>query len=156
MSKVISIKRVKAKSGTVAALMTRPAVTVRPDLSLESLQDLFVERGLSRVPVVDGRGRAVGVIAKTDLINDRADALDTSEEEGPVRGSHVHAEPRTVEELMTKNVVTVRADAPLWIAAELMADRALHGVPVVDTRQVVVGMLSSLDFVRFVARGKGS
>jgi CBS domain-containing protein len=154
MSKVISLKH-KPKPETVSALMTRPAITVRPDLSLETLQQLFLERGLSRVPVVDETGRAIGVVAKTDLIAHQADQGDTHEEVRDFNG-HVHDEPRTVDDVMTKSVVTVPADAPLWVAAELMAERALHGLPVVNREDVVIGVISSLDFVRYVARRRGA
>ena len=151
MANVIHVKRAKSKVGTVASLMTRPAITVSPDLSLDSLQQLFVQRGLSRVPVVDVDGRAIGLIGKTDLINDRVLGPDPADERPEQRlgsgavlslsGAQIHAEPRTVEDVMTKGAVTVAADQPLWVAAELMADCALHGLPVVDGEGIVVGMV---------------
>jgi CBS domain-containing protein len=154
MTKLISLKRAKSKAGTVSTLMTRPAITVRPDLRLETLQQLFLERGLSRVPVVDESGRAIGVVAKTDLIRHQVDEGDTHEEVRDFNG-HVHNEPRTVDDVMTRSVVTVPAEAPLWVAAELMSAQALHGLPVVNHDDVVIGVISSLDFVRYVARQRG-
>lgn len=51
----------------VADLMSRKVVSVPSDMPLQDLARLFVERGLHRVPVVDG-GRLVGVISTLDLV----------------------------------------------------------------------------------------
>ena len=52
-----------------------------------------------------------------------------------------------VAELMTSDVVTVRADTPLREAAALLAERRISGLPVVDAEGRVVGVLSEADIV---------
>jgi CBS domain-containing protein len=52
-----------------------------------------------------------------------------------------------VENLMTRQVVTVRPEASLKRAAAVLARRRISGLPVVDGNRVVVGVLSEGDIV---------
>lgn len=49
------------------------------------------------------------------------------------------------KDVMTKDVTAVKADTPVPEIAELMATRGIHGVPVVDDNECVVGMVSEDD-----------
>lgn len=55
---------------------------------------------------------------------------------------------RTVDEAMTRGLVTVRATALLQEAAELMDAHRVHGLPVVDSGGALVGVLSQTDLLR--------
>lgn len=55
---------------------------------------------------------------------------------------------RTVGEVMTRGLVTVRASARLYEAAQLMDAHKVHGLPVVDSTGAVVGVLSQTDLLR--------
>lgn len=55
---------------------------------------------------------------------------------------------RTVGEAMTRGLVTVRASAHLYEAAQLMDVHRVHGLPVVDSTGAVVGVLSQTDLLR--------
>lgn len=55
---------------------------------------------------------------------------------------------RTVGEAMTRGLVTVRASARLYEAAQLMDAHKIHGLPVVDSSGAVVGVLSQTDLLR--------
>lgn len=50
-----------------------------------------------------------------------------------------------VGEVMTKKVVSVREDADLHEAAKLLSDNRISGMPVVDERMVVKGVISEAD-----------
>jgi CBS domain-containing protein len=47
--------------------MTSPVVTVTPDTKLDACVNLMEERQIRRVPVVDERGRLVGIVAQSDI-----------------------------------------------------------------------------------------
>ncbi|MFB6154795.1 MAG: CBS domain-containing protein [Haloferacaceae archaeon] len=57
-------------SKTVAEVMTEDVVTVAEDTDLDTILDLLAsdERDINRLPVVDGEGRIVGIIARQDVI----------------------------------------------------------------------------------------
>ncbi len=52
---------------TAADCMSKPAVTVTPDISLEECVRIMEEKLIRRVPVVDDRGSCVGIIALADI-----------------------------------------------------------------------------------------
>jgi len=57
------------------------------------------------------------------------------------------------DDIMTKVVVTVKPETPVQEAANLMAAREVSGVPVVDTNNHVVGILSERDFLSRMGGG---
>jgi CBS-domain-containing membrane protein len=57
---------------------------------------------------------------------------------------------RRAEEIMTSQVVWVGLDAPLPQVAQLMADRGVSGVPVLDQGQKIAGIISNRDFLRLM------
>ena len=54
----------------------------------------------------------------------------------------------TVEQIMTPDPITVRADEPLVAAARVLEENEISGVPVVDEDGLLVGVLSESDLVR--------
>src|SRR4029079_18434500 len=54
----------------VSAIMTTDVICVQPDVSIESVTRLLLERGISGVPVVDADGVPVGLVSKTDLLRE--------------------------------------------------------------------------------------
>jgi CBS-domain-containing membrane protein len=139
----------------VADVMSGDVVCVTREVSIEALAALFLERSISAAPVVDADGRAIGMVSKTDLVREhweRGDAHELCARDEVSDGMHVAAVARaTVGEIMTPLVFTLREDDPLSRAAAVMAAEDVHHLPIVDLEGHVVGILSSLDFVRWVA-----
>jgi CBS domain-containing protein len=50
-------------------------------------------------------------------------------------------------DIMTKQVFFVKRDSPLSVVAELMAERNVSGVPVLDDKEHIAGMISEKDFL---------
>ncbi len=77
----------KAGGLTAGDLMTHPAVTVRPEDSVEHAARLMYTLRIKRLPVVDAGGGLVGVISRTDLlaVYDRPDSEIRDEIEGLIR-----------------------------------------------------------------------
>ncbi len=48
--------------------MTSPAITVKEDSTLRDIIDLFKEKKINRVPVVDGTGCLIGIVSRGDII----------------------------------------------------------------------------------------
>jgi CBS-domain-containing membrane protein len=63
------LTRRAAAGRTAADLMTRPAVTTDPDELVSSVARLMSRRKLRRVPVVDRRGRLVGIVCRSDVLS---------------------------------------------------------------------------------------
>ena len=155
---------IEAQKAQVGQIMSQPAITVRPDMSVETVAGLMLKNSISRLPVVDDDGKLLGVISKTDLIAVQLARGDTSElqpDEGRWRegvplaqqGFHLHQPEAILSEVMHPSAVSVTVTETTSIAqaAELMALQRLHGVPVLASSGKVTGMLSLLDIAGWVA-----
>ncbi len=53
---------------SIYEVMTKPAVTVHPDMNIKYASALFGRLGLSRAPVVDHDGTVIGIVSYTDMV----------------------------------------------------------------------------------------
>lgn len=129
--------------------MSRPVLTVTPDSSIKDAAQILVEHGISALPVLDDRGALVGIVSEADLvpIQTRPDPRSQATPPAPSAGTM----PRVVADVMTRRVITVRADSEVSQAARTMLDSGIKRVPVVSGRRVV-GIVSRRDLVRLIAR----
>ena len=149
----------------VSAIMTREIICVSPDFSVESLATLFLERGIHASPVVDERGRLMGFVSMTDIVREQHDNADTdvggAEPSGatePALRSGFHVEPltrATVGDVMTLDVLALHENTHVAQAAALMAFEGVHRVPIISGSGEVVGILSTLDVLRWLAGEDG-
>ena len=142
-----------ANRARIGEIMTRGAITVRADTSLEQLVGLFLEQGISRVPVVDDDGRAIGIASKTDLVVDQYERGDTeiSQTGAGGRGRHVHEVSGLVRDIMTPVAFALGDTTTIGEAARRMLADNVHAVPVTSGDGRVIGVLSATDIVAWVA-----
>ena len=53
---------------SIYEIMTKPAVTVHPEMDIRYASALFGQLGLTRAPVVDRDGRVIGIVSYTDMV----------------------------------------------------------------------------------------
>ncbi|WNG45702.1 CBS domain-containing protein [Archangium minus] len=134
---------------TVDEVMAREVMSVRPDTSLQTAAELMLELAISGMPVVDEQGQLLGMLSKTDLVRHRLDEEGEPSVTLP-SGQHV-LEGTTVEDVMTRQVLTVPEGASLAEAAKIMVNAGVHRVPVVNAAGALVGLVTMSDIVRWVA-----
>ncbi len=156
--------------------MTRPVVSLSPEMTLEQAAERLAEKGISGAPVVDNDGRLLGVLSESDLLrhlNQIADAdlrdlrlarplhslalLSILGREGHAKWAEVYSKLRKalVADAMTRDVHTAHPSDDLETVAALMIRENINRVPVLE-RDRVVGILSRADFTRFLAQGSRS
>ena len=156
---------------SIAEIMSTKVVCVTADLSLEELTHLFVEHGISGAPVVDDRGKTIGVVSKTDVVRECYEhADDGAQEVMPLRiyseqgsmyelGEGFHSVPvsgASVRDIMTPVAYTLGASTSISQAAALMAFEGIHRVPIVaEPDGEIVGVLSALDVLRWLGEHDG-
>ena len=133
----------------VGEVMTAPVVTVSQTATVKQAIRLLYERDITAAPVVDGHARMVGIVSEMDLLRDefeadpRAFARPMADPDGPP--------PRRVEELMTRQLITVRETSDVAELAELMMSTGVKSVPVVRGTELV-GIVSRRDLMAVLAR----
>lgn len=113
-------------------VMTRPVVSVAPTMPVRSAIVLLTENNFGALPVVGEDERLLGVVSEGDLLR------------ASMKGASVGA---VVADVMTSPVTTVPMTASLTELAEVLLDRKLRCVPVVDDG-VLVGVISRSDLLR--------
>lgn len=133
----------------VTEIMSQPVVTVTPGTGIKTAAELLVEHGISALPVVDSAGQLVGIVSEADLIpiEARPDPRSQATPLGPTAGST----PRSVADVMTRDVAVVTTQSEVAEAAKIMLSRDVKRVPVLSGRRVV-GIVSRRDLVKVIAR----
>ncbi|MCS7259451.1 MAG: CBS domain-containing protein [Anaerolineae bacterium] len=119
----------------VRDVMHRGVITCWADEPLIDVARRLREYSINAIFVLDDSGRAEGVISQVDLAR------------AYVQGNWQH---RTAEEVMTPNVVTVTGDLPLRAAIQMMLDKGVRRLLIVQggrTPNRPVGVLSLSDVV---------
>src|SRR5690606_7668921 len=130
----------------VRDVYTRGAITVTPRTSIAEARRLMEQHKIRRLPVVDG-DRLVGIVTQTDLLR----ATPSVATSLSVWEINYLLDKVRVEEIMTRNVVTVAPDTDLAEVAQLMIDRKVGGLPVVEDGRVV-GVITESDVFRALVR----
>jgi CBS domain-containing protein len=149
-------------TSNVSDVMTPDPTVVSPDTPLNEAIKILAEKRISGLPVVTNDGKLIGVISETDLMWQETgvtppayimllDSVIYLENPGRYERDLHKALGQTVGEVMTKDPITVKPTKPLREAAQLMHDRSVHRLPVVDDRGHVVGILTRGDIIRFMA-----
>ena len=142
-------------------VMTKPAVTVKPDTPIGEIALLLLQKHISGVPVIDEAGSIVGIVTESDLLKSNAPEREKRREwwltllaEGEELSKEFLAiignPRRTARDLMTAPVVTVSEDTDIAEIGKLFTSLRIKRVPVVRDGRIT-GIVSRADLVRVVA-----
>jgi len=127
----------------VGERMTRRPITITPDTPIEDALKLMKDERIRRLPVVDKKGRLVGIVTDKDLLYASPSPVTSLS----IYELHYLLSKLTVQEVMTKEVITVTEDTPLEEAARLMADNKIGGLPVMRDGKLV-GIITETDLFK--------
>lgn len=126
----------------VGERMSKPVITISPDLPVPEAINLFKKERIRRAPVVRD-GKLVGIVSHGDLLNASPSPVTTLS----IWEMNYLLSKITVSEVMTKNVLTVTEDTPIEQAARIMADNKIGGLPVMRDGYVV-GIITETDLFK--------
>ena len=151
----------------VREIMDADPATVTPEADLATVVETLRRRELPGVPVVDDRGRCVGIVTEADLV--------LPDEEGDLHLPHYielfggavfleplhHFEDRlrkafasTAGDLMTPDPVTVAPDTTVEEAGRIIHDAGHNRLPVVEGDRLV-GVVTRVDVLGALTRQAG-
>lgn len=135
-----------------------PVITASPNGSAKSVAETFLQHQISAVPVLDDKGKLVGIISEGDLLH-RAEAGTEKQRPWGLRAfirfdtladEYVKAHARKVTDAMTREVVTASPETPLHEVAALLEKHSVKRVPIVENGQLV-GIVSRANLGQAVA-----
>ena len=139
-------------------VMTSPVITVGPTASVKEVAQLFLERRISAVPVVDDQDKIIGIVSEGDLVH-RSEisterrrpwwlALMAGDE--ALVGEYIKEHANQVNDIMSRSVITATPDTPLHEIAEKLEKNGIKRLPIVHDRQVI-GIVSRANLVQAIA-----
>jgi CBS domain-containing membrane protein len=144
---------------TVAEIMSREVVWVKPDTPLAEVAGAMGQRGISGVPVVDDNHRVVGVVSEKDFL--RRMGVEESQNFMTLVASCLRSKgcvalpikKQTASDLMSAPAVTVTPETRVRDLAELFAARHINRAPVTDAEGRLVGIVTRGDLVKATLAG---
>ena len=137
-------------------VMVTNVITVRSDTSVREIAEILLANRISAVPVLDKAGNMVGIVSEGDLIH----RVEVGTERHPswwlefmagkqtLAQEFIKSHARRAADLMTRNVITVKADTPLGELASLLEKHRIKRVPVVDDSGKIIGIVSRANLVQ--------
>ena len=141
-------------------VMVSPVLSVRADQTVSKLVTFLSENSISGAPVLDARGKLIGVVSVADIAED--EPLFRQPESGSRdhgRERRVNGGARHVSDIMTPTFFTIPDDTPASEIAKAMVAGRIHQLLVTRNGQIV-GTVSALDLLKLLtgppARRKAS
>lgn len=134
----------------VRDIMTLSPVTARRDTPVREALVLLRDHHVTALPVVTSAKRVCGVVAEIDLIRDRILQDPRAHMLPPAPATDRPA--AYVEDVMSPVTIAVRDSTEVSVAVEIMAERGLKSLPVLDDDDALVGVVSRSDIVAALAR----
>ncbi|HDS1735299.1 HPP family protein [Pseudomonas sp. BP8] len=126
---------------TAASVMSRDIQFASPQTTLDQAWKMLASHHLKTLPVLDG-GRLVGIVSLSDLL---APAMARG------RFSWRHRKPVLMEQVMSRQVISVSSQHPLERLLPLLSEDGLHCLPVLDGDSLV-GVITQTDLIAGLKR----
>ncbi len=124
--------------------MTNDIITVTEDMSMMKASMLMKEKKIRSLPVVDEKGKLVGIVTDTDLRDaspSKATTLDVYE-------LNYLLSSMKIRDLMTKEPAYVKPDETVEFAAILMVENKISSLPVINNKNVLIGIITQTDIFK--------
>lgn len=133
------------KRTPVSKIMSTDLVTLNSKDDLTTAEELFKLHQIRHIPIVQGE-EIIGMLSHTDLMKvSYAETIEAYETEVDIVLNSIF----TIEQVMTKNVVTVQVSDTIREVAEILASREFHALPVVENDELV-GIVTTTDLIQYL------
>ena len=117
------------KGPRVLDIMDRKVVSIAEDEEIKTAAQKLLKGETNHLPVINAKGRLVGIVTTFDISKAVANPQKA----------------RLVRDIMKKKVVTTTPDEAVDIAVRKLEQHNISALPVVDTQEHVVAMLTAMD-----------
>ena len=129
----------------VSTIMTKNVVKLNLSDDLTKAEMLFKKHHIRHIPVVYSN-KIVGMLSYIDLLRfSFADAIDDDEDVVDTTVYNMF----TVEQVMAKKLVSISPDTTIKEAAQILATKAFHALPVCEG-ELLVGIVTTTDLIKYL------
>jgi len=123
--------------------MTREPVTLHVDDRLREAAELVLVRRIRHIPVLDEHGRLAGIVTDRDIKRTLPSPLSSAAREE----YEAILETTAVGHVMSREPITIEADADVSEAVRILVESRIGGLPVLEGG-ALVGILTERDALR--------
>lgn len=138
----------------IKEVMIKKVITIKKGQTLIEAAQILVKNNISGAPVVDNRGRLIGMLSEKDLFRalypDVRDILkDVHLWLGKEKIKHRVEAKRgiLVDKLMIRKIISINPDTEILEAGSIMLTSQIHRLPVIKNKKLV-GIVSRPDIFR--------
>lgn len=127
-------------------VMTPTVVTLEADRSIRHAIEIMVAHQIGALPVIGGDGTVIGIVTEGDLLRRIGSAksnsgLNARDDRTMALRRYIKTRSWYVKDIMTSEMLTARPETPVGQIADLMLDKNIKHVPILDSGRIV-GMVS--------------
>ena len=142
----------KKREGEIIQIAKAPVVIMAPTTPIYDAIQIMAKEGFRRIPIANPGTKALeGIITATDIIDYLGGGKKFEIIEQRFGGNFFKAINEPIRLVMTKNVVSVKVSAKISEAIELMKEKNLGGLPVVDDENHVRAIITERDIANLFA-----
>jgi CBS domain-containing protein len=134
------------KTELVKDWMTKDVITVSPETTLPETHKLMTEYKVRRLPVVNKHGRLVGIITRGDVRGAEPSQATTLS----IWELNYLLAQLKIKEIMTGDPITIPQTATVGTAARTMLENRISGLPILNDRGDLLGIITESDIFRMV------
>ncbi|WP_406662169.1 CBS domain-containing protein [Methanolobus sp. ZRKC3] len=140
--------RASEHEGEIMTIATKDVVTLPPTTTIMGAIKTMTNKGFRRVPITDaGTNRLEGIVTSVDVIDFLGGGDRNLLVENKYKGNLLAAINESVYEIMQNDVGFIGTNARISDALEVMLERKVGGIPIVDDEKRVVAICTEKDFV---------
>lgn len=129
----------------VSNIMSSQMLTAHIAQKVSDVYKLLTENRMHHLPVVSG-DELVGLISSTDMMRLSLDAYGT-----PDAANTEYLDSQfSIEDVMSTELITIKPDDPIRLAAEMLSTGAHHSLPVVNGDGSLVGIVTTTDLIKYL------
>lgn len=143
-------------------IMTSDVIVVKEDATIDEVSKIFVDKNISGLPVVNQYDKLVGVISEGDLVYKQKPVrppmfINLFDGLIPVDRKEFQEDMKRIAaykvgDLMSKPPIYAYEDTPVSEIAELIINKKVNRVPIVNEVHEVVGLISRHDIIRSMVK----
>ena len=140
-------------------IMTTDVIVANKNDIIDNVANLLIKEKIGGLPVVDEENKVVGIISETDIMK-KESHVDSPRMLNFIQGiiflddmKKFEYEMRAiaaykVEDLMSKDIITVNENDTFDYVANVMINKSINRVPVVDENNFLKGIICRYDIIK--------
>lgn len=144
--------RTSEHEGDVMSIARREVVIAPQTITIKEAAETMVKNKFRRLPITDpGTGKLRGIVTSMDILDFLGGGDKYKILEEKYQGNFLAAVNESVKEIMTREVNVLSDKDSIEDAVPEMIKRGVGALPVIDSQEKIVGIVSERDFVMLMA-----